>query len=82
MRTTLTLEDDVDALLARVRKTQKKTLKATVNEALRLGLEQMVSPRKAKKRYRTGTASLGRCLVANLDDVGEVLAIAEGESFR
>ena len=82
MRITLTLEDDVDALLARVRKRHKKTLKAAVNEALRLGLKQMVSPTKAKKRYRTGTASLGRCLVANLDDVAEALAIAEGEAFR
>ena len=82
MRTTLTLEDDVDALFARVRKRQKKTLKAVVNEALRLGLKQMMSPPKAKKRYRTGTASLGRCLAPNLDDVAEALAIAEGEPFR
>ena len=37
---------------------------------------------KAKKRYRTGTASLGRCLAPNLDDVAEALVIAEGEPFR
>ena len=82
MRTTLTLEDDVDALLARVRKKQKKTLKAAVNEALRLGLKQMVSSPKARKRYQTRPVALGRCLVANLDDVADALAIAEGEAFR
>ena len=82
MRTTLTLEDDVDALLASVRKKQKKTLKAAVNEALRLGLKQMASSPKARKRYQTRPVALGRCLVANLDDVADALAIAEGEAFR
>ncbi len=82
MRTTLTLDDDVAALLTRLQKTQKKSLKAIVNEALRQGLKQMTSIRPGSKRYQTKTADLGRCLVGSLDDVAEVLAIAEGESFQ
>ena len=82
MRITVTLDDDVDALLARVRERQKKTREAIVNEALRFGLKEMVSAEKPHKRYQTGAVSLGRCLVASLDNVAEVLATAEGEPER
>ena len=44
MRTTLTLDDDVAALLERVRKARRAGLKDTVNEALREGLRQMSAP--------------------------------------
>ncbi len=82
MRTTLTLDKDVAALLERVRKGKKGTLRAVVNEALRQGLRQMCAPPRRPKPYRTRTASLGPCLVGSLDDVSEVLAVAEGEHFR
>lgn len=82
MRTTLTLDKDVAALLERVRKGKKGTLKAVVNEALRQGLREMCAPPRRRKPYRTRTVSLGRCLVGSLDDVSEVLALAEGEHFR
>ena len=39
MRTTLTLDDDVAAILERLRKSRDATLKNLVNEALRRGLE-------------------------------------------
>jgi hypothetical protein len=82
MRTTLTLDDDVAALLERVRKVRKRSLKDVVNEALRQGLKEMTSPPQPRKLYQTRGVSLGRCLVGNLDDVSEALAIAEGEDFR
>lgn len=82
MRTTLSLNDDVAALLRRVRKARKAGLKTVVNEALRQGLTQMLKPTRRPKTYRTPAASLGRCLVGNLDDVAEVLATAEDEAFR
>jgi len=81
MRTTLSLDDDVAAALTRVQMAQKKSFKELVNQALRVGLKQMRSA-PARKRYRTPTADLGRSLVGNLDDVAEVLAIAEGDSYR
>jgi hypothetical protein len=82
MRTTLSLDDDVAALLARVRQARKAGLKQVVNEALRQGLKQMAAPPPRRKPYRTKPVSLGRCLVGSLDDVSEALAIGEGESFR
>jgi len=44
MRTTLTLEDDVAALLLRLRERRKASLKTVVNEALREGLVLPVDP--------------------------------------
>ncbi len=76
------MDDDVAALLARVRQARRAGLKQVVNEALRQGLKQMAAPPQRHKPYRTKPVSLGRCLVGSLDDVSEALAIAEGESFR
>lgn len=81
MRTTLTLDHDVAALLARLRKAQGARLKELVNEALRRGLQQMTTRPPRRTRYRTPSVSLGHCLVGSIDDVAEVLAVAEGESF-
>jgi len=81
MRTTLTLDDDVAALLVRIMKTKKASLKHVVNDGLRRGLSQIDSPLRGK-RYSTPTVKLGRCLVGALDDVAETLAIAEGESLQ
>lgn len=82
MRTTLTIDDDVASLLERIRRNRKMTFKAAVNEALRRGLRDMTAPPRIAKPYKTRAVSLGRCLVGNLDDTTEVLAIAEGEDFR
>jgi Arc/MetJ-type ribon-helix-helix transcriptional regulator len=69
MRRTLTLDDDVAAMLRRVRESRYASLKDVVNEALRRGLAQMES-------------RPSRRLIGNLDDVAEALAIAEGENFK
>jgi preprotein translocase subunit SecF len=81
MRTTLSLDDDVAVLLEQVRKRRKGRLKEIVNQALREGLTRMTRVRKRVTQYRTPETSLGRCLVGSLDDVAEVLAVAEGERF-
>jgi hypothetical protein len=79
VRTTLTLDDDVAVLLERVRKARNQGLKEAINEALRRGLAEMArGARKPAKAYRTPSVSLGRCLVESVDDVAEVLAVAEG----
>ena len=82
MRTTLTLDDDVWALLERVRVEQGTTRKALVNEALRRGLDRLASPPPKQEPYRTQPVALGRCLLGSLDDVWEALAVAEGEHHR
>ena len=82
MRTTLTLDPDVAALLQRVRHTQGGSFKTIVNDALREGLRHMIAPPDRPVRYRTPPVDLGRCLLGSLDDVAEVLAAGEGERFR
>jgi len=83
MRTTLSLDKDVAAAITRLRKMRKVGLKQLVNEALRRGLGQMAStPPPPRQAFRTRTVSLGRCLVGNVDNVSEVLAVAEGETFK
>jgi hypothetical protein len=82
MRTTLTIEDDVAAIIRRLRERRKASLKTIVNDALRHGLKQIQAPTRPQRRRRTTVVSLGSCLPGNLDDVAEALTIAEGENFR
>jgi Arc/MetJ family transcription regulator len=82
MRTTLTLDDDVAAQLERVVAQRRSTLKQVVNDALREGLRALAAPRKAAAAYETKAVPLGRCLLGNVDDVAEVLAMVEGDSFK
>jgi len=77
MRTTLTLDDDVAALLKRLQKEGDQSFKCLVNDLLRRGLASMNEPDRVARAYRTPAVSHGRCLVGNLDDVAEVLAVAE-----
>ncbi len=82
MRTTLSLDDDVAALLEKVRKAKDASLKEVVNTALREGLAHMVKPPMSRKKFHTRVHSSGRCYLPNLDNTAEVLAIAEGEQFK
>ena len=82
MRTTLTLDDDIAAAIERLRKTSGQTLKALINKALREGLKQMRERPKQKKPFRTQAVALGRVKTGGIDNIAEVLALAEGESFR
>jgi hypothetical protein len=82
MRTTLTLDDDVAALLERLRKTREQSLKSLINEALRHGLKQMNTRPEPREFFRTQSVDLGRCRIGSVDNIAEALAIAEGESFR
>ena len=83
MRTTLSLDDDVAAKIERLRKTRNESLKEPINQALREGLKNLAAPRRKRVPFRTeAVESLGRCLLGNVDNVAEVLAVAEGESFR
>ena len=82
MRTTLTLDDDVAAMMSRYQKRTGVRAKRIVNEALRRGLAAMETPELSPQQYRTSSVSLGRCLLPSLDDVAEALAAAEGDDFR
>lgn len=82
MRTTLTIEEDVAAALERLRKTRNDSMKDLINEALRRGIKEMTGKPKRRERFETRSVSLGRPRLANVDNIAEVLAIAEGEDFR
>lgn len=82
MRTTLTLDDDVAALLTRIQEERKLTLKETVNSALRKGLLAMEMPEEARKPFRTRVFKTGECALPNLDNIGEVLCWLEGEDHK
>jgi Ribbon-helix-helix protein, copG family len=81
MRTTLTIDDDVAARLEQLRKKRGTGLKDLVNEALRRGLRELEMRPKPRTPYRTRSVDLGRVRIASIDNIGEVLAIAEGEDF-
>ncbi len=82
MRTTLTIEDDLAIQLQRYQKERGLSLKLVVNKALREGIKQLTSPTPKHKPVRMRSVSLGKCLTSNVDDVGEALAIADGEDFK
>jgi len=82
MRTTLTLDEDVAAMLKRVLRRRGGPLKAAVNEALRRGLQALDRPAHEPAPYRVSPWNLGGSLVGSLDNVEEVLSRVEGEEHR
>jgi metal-responsive CopG/Arc/MetJ family transcriptional regulator len=82
MRTTLTLDDDVAAVLERLRKKRDVSLKQLINDALRRGLQEMSTRPKRHEQVQTRSVTLGRVLIAGIDNVSEALAIAEGEPYK
>jgi hypothetical protein len=80
MRTTLTLDRDVAESLKRLLKGRGVTMKALINDALRVGLTEIERP-QPRKAFRTKAVSL-KPRASNIDDVAEVLALAEGDDFR
>jgi hypothetical protein len=82
MRTTMTLDADVAALLKRVARSRKAPIKDTVNEALRRGLEALTRSTDTAKPYRLRPWDLGGSRVGSLDNVEEVLSRVEGEGHR
>ena len=80
MRTTLTLDPDVAATLRRLVERRRASFKSVVNEALRAGLAALGGERRPVTRpYRVKPTSLGRPRLPNVDNITEVLAVAEGE---
>jgi hypothetical protein len=82
MRTTLTIDDDIAAVLARLRKARGMSLRNLVNDALRRGLQDMNQRPKRRRPFRTQSVDLGRMRIGSIDNIGEVLAIVEGDAFK
>ncbi len=81
MRTTLTLDQDVAAKAKRGAATLGKPFKSVINAALRIGLDEVLKPAKAKP-YRTQPQPLGLRPGFSYDNVSELLAQVEGEDHK
>jgi len=83
MRTTITLDDDLAIRLERHRSQHGESFKQALNEAVRAGMNYIENSAEAPREVRrTEPLALGRRLAGSIDDIGEVLAIAEGEDYR
>ncbi|MHB8421139.1 MAG: ribbon-helix-helix domain-containing protein [Myxococcales bacterium] len=83
MRTTLTLDDDVAALLRELQRKTRRSPKELINGALREGLRRLErASQRPRARHELQPFDAGRCLLPSLDCTAEVLAQVEGESFK
>lgn len=80
MRTTLTLDDDVAAMIERLRRGHGLSLKEAVNRALRLGLERIEQP-EPRERVVIRVSHTGRLLLPDVDDVWGVLDLVEPDTL-
>ncbi len=80
MRTTLTLDPDVAAMLKKEMRQQKATLKETINKALRAGLQPSPNAGTPPQPYRMGTLSLGKLLI-DITSSSEALAMLDDLDF-
>ncbi len=78
MRTTLTLDPEVPAKAKKGAAKLRKPFKEIVNLALRIGLDAVLAPPRAKP-YRTKPHPLGLRQGFSYDNISELLARAEGE---
>lgn len=83
MRTTVTLDNDLAIRLERYRTLHGESFKQALNEAVRVGLAEIEKRANAAPEVsQTRPLPLGRRLAGSLDNVGEVLAVADGEGYR
>lgn len=81
MRTTLSLDDDVAALLKRLQAESGRTWKETVNSAVRAGAEALDQNRRSRRTVsRTVAVNLGSAHITDISNIHEVLSLAEGDS--
>jgi hypothetical protein len=81
MRTTLTLDPDVAAKAKRSAAKLHKPFKQIINTALRIGLDEVLKPPRAKP-YRMKGRPLGLRPGVSYDNIAELLDRLEGEHHR
>jgi hypothetical protein len=78
MRTTITIENDVLERARAIAVKRRTPFKRVINEALRVGLDQVERPVK-RGRYKTKPHAMGLKAGRNLDNIQELLTQIEGE---
>ena len=81
MRTTITLDPDVAAKARKGAATLGQPFKSVINRALRIGLDEVLKPKPART-YVTKSHPLGLRAGLSYDNIGELLAHAEGEDYQ
>ncbi len=81
MRTTLTIDDDVFDQARALSEKLRTPFRRVVSEAMRIGLRE-VSHAATVKPYRTTGHPMGLRQGYDIDNIQEVLAVAEGEDAR
>jgi hypothetical protein len=82
MRTTITLDDDVEKKLdAEVRRQKNATFKDVVNETLRIGLLTR-RELKATEPFRVKARPMGVMPGINYDNIGDLLEHLEGAQHK
>ena len=82
MRTMLTLDDDVAAMLEQAKARAGGDFKRLINDLLRVGLKQAIECTRPAMPYRTPSTDAGQCLVGSIADIQAVLSEAEGPTSR
>ena len=80
MRTTLTIDDDVALQIVALVKQKNLSRRELINDLLRKGIE-VASRQTDQKKHTTAGRSLGKCYQPNLDDISDILAVAEVEHY-
>ena len=80
MRTTLTLDPDVEQLLQREIRRTDRSMKAVVNDALRLGLGARSKPSRLP-RYRVKPHDFGTRPGVDMDRFNQLVDELEAEEF-
>jgi hypothetical protein len=78
VRTTLTPDPDIAAKAKKSAARLHKPLKEVINAALRVGLDKILYPPRAKP-YRTKPRPMGLRRAFGYDNISELIASAEGE---
>jgi hypothetical protein len=81
MRTTLTLDPDVAALVKKAVAKGETTLKDVVNDALRKGLTADLKERMAKKRYVVKPRTPGGGFLVDITDNGALAEMMDREDY-
>jgi hypothetical protein len=82
VRTTLTIDDDVAALLEKENRRANEPMKQTINRALRCGLVQAAKPRPTRKFVVKPIQGMKLPPEWTSGSVQELLDIVEGPSVR
>jgi hypothetical protein len=80
VRTTLSIDDDIAAILEQEMRRSGDSFKETVNRLLRLGL--LASREPGKKKFRVVPRALGLPRGTNYDNVEELIESLEGAAHR